>query len=290
MRSEQDMMDLILAVARQDDRIRVVVMNGSRVNPNAPKDIFQDYDIVYLVTDLGSFLADHTWVDVFGERMIMQKPDDMAMFPSEGTGSFAYLMQFMDGNRIDLTLEPLDDMTVYHNDDKLTVVLLDKDNRIPAIPAPTDEDYWVKPPSAKFFADCCNEFWWVATYVAKGLWRREILYARAHLDQHVRPMLIQMLEWHAGIRTDFSLSMGKFGKYLEKHLPDESWQALLATYADGSYEGTWQALFAACDLFRGTGQIVAAHFGYEYPSEDDLRVMAHLRHVYELPWDAAEMY
>ncbi|NMB24652.1 MAG: aminoglycoside 6-adenylyltransferase [Firmicutes bacterium] len=290
MRSEQDMMDLILNVARRDDRIRAVVMNGSRVNPRVTKDIFQDYDIVYLVTELDSFLVDHTWVDVFGERMIMQKPDDMAMFPSEGAESFAYLMQFIDGNRIDLTLELLGDTRVYHNDDKLTVVLLDKDNRIPAIPAPTDEDYWVKPPSAEFFADCCNEFWWVATYVAKGLWRREILYARAHLDQHVRPMLIQMLEWYAGIQTDFSLSTGKFGKYMEKYLPTESWQALLATYGDGSYEGTWQALFVACDLFRDTGQTVSVHLGYQYPSGDDKRVTAHLRHVYELPWGATKMY
>lgn len=290
MRSEEDMMELILNVARQDERIRAVVMNGSRVNPNIAKDILQDYDIVYIVTELESFLVDDTWVDVFGERMIMQKPDDMAMFPSEGAGSFAYLMQFMDGNRIDLTLEPLDDKQVYRNDDKLTVVLLDKDGCVPAIPAPTDEDYWVKPPSPEFFADCCNEFWWVATYVAKGLWRREILYAKAHLDQYVRPMLIQMLEWHAGIRTSFSLSMGKFGKYLEKHLPAESWQALLATFADGSYEDTWRALFAACDLFRETAQTVSAHFGYQYPSEDDNRVSAHLGHVYELPGDATEMY
>ena len=27
-------------------------MNGSRANPNAPRDIFQDYDIVYVVEEL----------------------------------------------------------------------------------------------------------------------------------------------------------------------------------------------------------------------------------------------
>ena len=36
MRSEQEMLDLILSIARRDDRIRVVIMNGSRANPNAP--------------------------------------------------------------------------------------------------------------------------------------------------------------------------------------------------------------------------------------------------------------
>jgi aminoglycoside 6-adenylyltransferase len=35
MRSEQEMFDLILSTARTDPRIRAVIMNGSRANPNA---------------------------------------------------------------------------------------------------------------------------------------------------------------------------------------------------------------------------------------------------------------
>ena len=51
MRSEKEMMELILSVARKDERIRAVYMNGSRTNPNVKKDIFQDYDIVYVVKE-----------------------------------------------------------------------------------------------------------------------------------------------------------------------------------------------------------------------------------------------
>lgn len=47
MRSEQEILDLILNTAQADERIRAVVMNGSRVNPNAPRDPFQDYDVIY---------------------------------------------------------------------------------------------------------------------------------------------------------------------------------------------------------------------------------------------------
>lgn len=158
MRTEEEMMRLILRVAGDDERIRVVAMNGSRTNPNVPRDIFQDYDIVYLVTDMDSFFSDEGWIDVFGERIIMQTPEDMAMFPPELDGGFSYLMQFTDGNRIDLTLLPLDKAEAYAQKDKLTLVLLDKDGSMPELVPPTDEDYWVRPPSAKFFADCCNEF------------------------------------------------------------------------------------------------------------------------------------
>lgn len=67
LRTEQEMMDLILGVAERDERVRAVVLNGSRANPNAPKGAFQDYDIVHLVTDLDSSVSDDSWIDVFGE-------------------------------------------------------------------------------------------------------------------------------------------------------------------------------------------------------------------------------
>lgn len=51
MRSEQEMYELIIGTARADERIRAVYINGSRTDKNAPKDIFQDYDIVYAVCE-----------------------------------------------------------------------------------------------------------------------------------------------------------------------------------------------------------------------------------------------
>ncbi|MBV7504176.1 aminoglycoside 6-adenylyltransferase [Bacillus sp. sid0103] len=290
MRTEHEMMKLILTVAEKDDRIRAVGMNGSRTNPNVPKDMFQDFDIVYLVTDLDSFLCNHDWIDVFGERIIIQMPEVMSMFPLGLGRRFTYLMQFTDGNRIDLMLIPLDEADIYYKEDKLTVILMDKDHCLPSIPPPIDEDYWVKRPSAEFFADCCNEFWWVATYVAKGLWRREILYAQEHLNQHVRPMLMKMLEWKVGIQTDFSISVGKCGKYLERFLSEQSWQELLSTYAKGSYEDVWRALFTMAHLFRTTAMDVAESLNFEYPYEEDKRVTAYLKHIETLSPNANEIY
>ena len=68
MRSEEEMMHLILQVAKDDERVRAVYLNGSRTNPNAPKDRFQDYDVVYVV--IGSIILElffickcqNTWI------------------------------------------------------------------------------------------------------------------------------------------------------------------------------------------------------------------------------------
>ena len=58
MRNEQEMMNLIIGIAEKNERIRAVYMNGSRANPNVEKDIYQDYDIVFVVTETLSFLND----------------------------------------------------------------------------------------------------------------------------------------------------------------------------------------------------------------------------------------
>jgi aminoglycoside 6-adenylyltransferase len=289
MRSEAEMLELIVATARNDERIRAVMMNGSRANPNAPRDIFQDFDIVYFVTDGDSFTNDHTWIDVFGERMILQMPDAMGDPPPANDGTFAYLMQFVDGNRIDLTLVPAAKIPELEADSQ-SVLLLDKDGLLPPFPPPSDRDYLPTPPTARQFSDCCNEFWWVSAYVAKGLWRQEITYAKGTSEEYVRPQLMKMLAWYIGIKTDFSVNPGKMGKYFQKYLAPQLWALLEKTYADADYERSWDTLFAMCDLFRTTANPVAQHFGYEYPHGDDERVSAHLRHVRGLPKDAREMY
>ena len=65
MRTEQEMYDLIIRTAKEDERICAVYMNGSRTNPNAPRDIFMDYDIVYVVHETESFIEDKKWIDRF---------------------------------------------------------------------------------------------------------------------------------------------------------------------------------------------------------------------------------
>lgn len=289
MRSEREMYELILDTARQDDRIRAVVLNGSRANPNAPGDVFQDFDVVYVVTEVEPFKQDPDWIQVFGEPMIFQFPDDMGDPLPDTGGSYGYLMQFADGNRIDLTLVPVAKLMDFM-DDSLSVALLDKDGILPAFPEPDESGYLPKPPNAKAFDDCCNEFWWVSTYVAKGLWREEILYARFMLDVIVREQLMKMLEWHIARQTDFKINPGKYGKYYQQYLEPQVWQQLVSTYATGSYEATWQAHFQMCDLFRSLAVPLADHFGFNYPHDEDARVTAHLQHVRNLPRDATEMY
>ena len=42
VRTEKEMYDMLLQIAREDERIKAVYMNGSRTNKKVPKEIFQD--------------------------------------------------------------------------------------------------------------------------------------------------------------------------------------------------------------------------------------------------------
>ena len=270
MRSDQEMFDLILGFARSDERIRAVWMNGSRANPAAPRDVWQDFDIVYVCRDVLPFVQDKTWLPYFGQIAVCQEPDTSVLFDDVLCPSvrYAYLMQFVDGTRIDLTLLSLEEAQKQYGSDSLTVPLLDKDGILKSIPASSDRDYHVKKPTEQQYENCCNEFWWVAPYVVKGLLRCEPLYALDMMNSAVRPMLLLMLDWLVGIQTDCSVCTGKCGKYLDRYLPAKTFQRLLATYPTADSGSIRAALTEMWLLFDETARSVGQALGYAYHSAE----------------------
>lgn len=268
MRSEHVMFQTILDFAKNDERIRIVSMEGSRTNINVPKDDFQDYDISFLVTEMGSFKESDQWLEIFGKRVMMQKPEAMDLFPPTLGNWFSYLMLFDDGTKMDLKLIPLNELDGYLSKDKLIKILLDKDGRIQKLPVPSDEDYWIKKPSAAYFDDCCNEFWFVSTYIAKGLCRNEILFSAYHMEAIARKQLLTMLSWNVGTENDFNFSVGKNCKYIRKYLSDKQWNLLMKTYRMDNLDDSWDALYSAHKLFRLASSNVAEKLGFPYPNYD----------------------
>lgn len=276
-RAPEEMMRLILSRAENDAHIRVVGMEGSRTNQNIPKDRFQDFDVTYFVDDPALYTKDDTWVNVFGERLIMQKPEDMELFPAVEEG-YSFLMFFTDYNKIDLTILPLTALEDYLNGDGLREILLDKDGRVEEKPTPTDKEYHIQKPGARSFDDCCNEFWNITTYVVKGLCRRELLFA-IDLLAMMRNELLRMLSWQVGSAYGFTFSVGKNYKFIDQYLPAEQWQALLSTYRTDSVENTWRSLFTCHELFRDASKNFAAKYGYTYPDYDE-NVSRYVRDMY----------
>jgi aminoglycoside 6-adenylyltransferase len=277
MRSKSDMKNLIMEFALKDGRIRTVLLNGSRANPNITPDKFQDFDIVYIVRNFESFISDHNWTNVFGGKLIWQLPDEMSLGEKGESVGFSYLMLLKDGNRIDLTLFPLEKVKTDFKVDSLTIVWLDKDRLFTNVPPSNDTDYYIRKPTEKEFLDTCNEFWWVSTYVAKGLLRDEITYAKEMLETFVRPMFMRLIEWKIGVETDFLVSFGKAGRFLNKYLTNGHYNNVLATYADFDIENNWKSLFVMADLFGQFANELSGKLIFRYNKTEEQNTIEYLK-------------
>lgn len=287
MRSEKEMLELIVRTAQEDSRIRAAYLEGSRVCPSAVRDIFQDYDVVYIVGETRSFREDRQWIDRFGRRLYMQYPEDSVYEPSDVESCYGWLLQLADGNRLDLHVctpsYALPRLELYR-------VLVDKDQLLPAVENRSEKRYWVCRPSQKQFDCTCNEFWWCLNNVAKGLWRGELPYVMDMLDFNVRPQLRRLLEWKAGADNGFSVAVGKCGKYLSRYLPPALYSAYLGSYTAAEAGALWEAVLGMCGLFHTLAQELSQRLGLSYDCREATASRSHLEHVRLLPPDAAEIY
>lgn len=268
MRSEEEMMSLIMEKAQMDDRVRAVYMNGSRINPEAVQDKYSDFDIVYIVRDIRTFTGDSNWIEYFGEILIIQKPTDWYSHPYDygGAGSFSYLMQFKDGNRIDLTLIDETNIESAIKDTDPRKILLNKDGIEGLLDIPAKDFYHIEKPGEKEFSDCCNEFFWVSLYVAKGICREELMYSRIFMEHTVMDMLLKMLSWSLGIDHDFSLCIGKNYRYLKNYLSPEDMDILKGFLSKGEFQDMWDKLIKMLAYFKELSGKVACALKFAYDS------------------------
>ena len=252
-RSEAQMLRLISQTAKTL-QVEAVAMSGSRTNPKAPKDEFQDYDVVYVVDDLDNLTSDLSWLDQFGTRTIEQH--------NVLGNRRLYLMLFEDGNRIDLTLCPTEYIQEWVDSEAGFTVLEDPKGLFePYLPSP--QRFWTSPASAIEFDKACNEFWWVSAYVVKGIRRKQLIYATDHLYGICQQELLKILAWQVA-SDNGTIDIGKNYKYLFQYLPAEKEKEFSNLLDFSSKEKITQSLFATMDLFHREAQAFSLKTGFHY--------------------------
>ena len=256
MRTETEMLDVILKTAKTL-QVKAVAMSGSRTNPKAPKDEFQDYDVVYVVDDLDNMTSDLSWLDQFGKRIIEQEVAlDHRRF---------YLMLFEDGNRIDLTLCPKEHIQEWVDSEAGFTVLEDPEHLFEPY-SQNLERFWIHPASETDFKNSCNEFWWVSAYVVKGICRNQVIYATDHLYGICQQELLKILAWQVASDRG-KIDIGKNYKYLFNYLPTEKEKDFSSLLDFASLDKIIQSLFATMQLFHQEAQSLAQKMGFDYDKE-----------------------
>lgn len=282
-----DTLTKILHFAQTHKDIEIVVLEGSRANKHAKKDRFQDYDISFFMEDTLSLRQDISWLGHFGKILMMQMPESMELFPPDlKDGWESYLVLYENGVKIDFTLIPLSDVEYYFTHEKLTQVLLDKNDIVSKTMGreiiPSDEDFWLKPLTQRSFDDCLNEFYHLKGYALRSFLRNEELAYNHYIDS-MRETLLILLSWQAALQKrlkapskkspkhnaatpSFSFSYGKHYKYLPHSMPKKYYKLLLQTYTLGNLAKSRRALKAMQILCDTATHYIAKHTGFIAPS------------------------
>ena len=264
MRTDTEMMNLILQIG-ESLRVEAVALSGSRTSPHSPKDEFQDYDVVYIVENLNDLLSDLSWLDQFGMRLIEQH--------NVLGHRRLYLMLFEDGNRIDLTLCPMESIQEWVDSEAGFRVLKDENGLFEAY-QPNAKRYWTCPPTEEEFAASCNEFWWVSAYVVKAIRRNQLIYATDHLYGICQQEILKVLAWKVASDKG-AVDIGKNYKYLFHYLTVQKEQEFSALLDLSSLEKISQSLFATMNVFDREAQSLAKKMGFAYDQEVAVKMMTY---------------
>jgi aminoglycoside 6-adenylyltransferase len=284
---ESDVLARLVAWAEADPSVRTMILTSSRARRDGHADALSDYDVIVAVRDAAEFAASDAWAPEYGEPLV--RWNDQGELYGETT--YFRGVVYRDGAKIDYTvwpealLERVSEQSALP--DALDVgyrVLLDKDASTSDWRPPTYRAHIpVKPMKAQYDA-LVDEFWWDTTYVAKSLWRGEVVFAKFALDYDAKfGALRRFLEWRIEIDHEWSLKPGAYGRGLERLLPAELWSELAETYVGIEPEDNWSALFRTAALFRRVATEVGDALGYPYPQDVDDAVTAGLERVRELP-------
>jgi aminoglycoside 6-adenylyltransferase len=284
MRSETEMMSLILDFISTDDNIRGAYMNGSRANPNIPNDEYQDYDVVFACHEIQQYLDDHTWIDHFGKVAILQeadKSDTLLYGLSPRPDSYIFLILYLDDVRTDLCFKTIDQALKEYGSDSATVLLVDKDHRFKALEEASDKDYWIQKPSAFMVGGAINEFYWCMQNVAKSLARDQVPYALWMMNGPIRDMLNKMIEWKIAKDHDYQVSTGKCGKLFKHYLSFDLYRQWESTVCGADIDEIWQSAFSMIALFSSLAQEVCMALGLSAHHEEEVNVTAHLKRIHD---------
>lgn len=266
MRNDTEMMNLILQIADTIE-VEAIALSGSRTNPQAPKDEFQDYDVVYIVDDLEDLISDLSWLDQYGNRLIEQH--------NVLGHRRLYLMLFEDGNRIDLTLCPKEYIQEWVDSEANFEVIKDDKGLFEAY-QPNSKRYWTCPPTEEEFAATCNEFWWVSAYIVKAIRRNQLIYATDHLYGICQQELLKVLAWQ--VTSDRGVvDIGKNYKYLFQYLPAEQEKEFSALLDLSNFDKITQSLFSTMKGFDREAQILAQKMGFTYDKEVAEKMIAYAK-------------
>lgn len=276
MRNLDKELERLIEFASKNDNIRGMVLQGSYVNKNAPRDIFSDLDPLFYVKDVEEFINSDEWKKQFG-YVISYFSDEWEM--KEDLKGYTRLTIYSDGFKIDFGFQDVK-LAKYANDMELYKIYVDKDNIIPTPEVEDDSKFFVKQPTNEEFQDVLRDFFFDTSYVVKTIYRNEIIFNQ-YMMGILHKKINDLIKWYVGCKHDFNVNVGSVNRYIQQYLSKEEIQMLKDTYSNSDPDAVYTALLACFDLVRFLGTYIAGRLNYIYPMKHDEDMLNYCKQVKE---------
>ena len=275
MRSEREILEIVIDAARREDSVRAVI----RTDLLPVRKYLYTYNFYFVVNDIEKYEED-VFRSCFGERILLFRGD--RNYPEMFPGTKAHLMVFRDG--VTIVVHAMDVNTFlarYNGKNAYENVwigdtyqkVLDKDNILPEIERSEEKQtIFAGAPAREEFINVNSEFWWVMKTFAEYTLREELLSSMFYLNNSVRDLLNRMIHWYIYLKAGHPVDMGILDSRMEEVLEADLFRLYKKTYPGADYPQIWEAYDAVTELWRKTGRFVSERCGFDYPDETELNM------------------
>lgn len=276
--------------------VHALVLTSTRAVPGAALDCLSDYDVIVAVDDITPYFESRAWLEAFGHVLVLYRDPILQRYPDSLLDDpvdrrFGYVTQFEDqGLKIDFSImtaglmrriagSPLDEEW-----DAGYRILLDKDGLLEGIAPPTHHGYIPKPPTLAEYLEEIELFFHELTYMAKYLWRGDLIPARSmHEEAVIGWHVSRQIAWQIEIAHGWELRLKAHGRQLQKLAPPDTWAGLTALYGPPDTAAMWDVLYRTIGLYARLARANGAALGFDYPQDLHDRCLAYFHWIQSLP-------
>ena len=269
MSTYRALLDQILRDLRENDKVEVVLLIGSRARKEQPDDAYADLNLILSVKDPDFFLYTDQWLLKIGNARISFVQDTFCELKERRVlfdgGIDVDLVILPEANRVSFLRHP-DAVSILQQGYR---VLLDKsgsfERGIKRLPEQNISVF----PSEQEFLNGVKDFWYHLVWAMKKLQRGELWASIVCLDRNMQQKLLWIIECCMHIRKGKEYNTWYGGRFLDFWVDPDIREDLGRCFSQYSSADMLRALTEITVLFRRLAKEAAQALGFPYPEAED---------------------
>lgn len=266
MPNDNQILQKLISFAENDPRISAMVLFGSRAREEKKADRFSDYDLIFFVSDVDSFIHSDEWLRGIAEPRI-------SFFENTAVQDYERRVFFDDALDMDFLFYNVKDVERITADPIIRVwyakghrILVDKINYSKIVEASCPAPMEKKAITEQDFCNNVNNFWFHTIWATKKLCRGEVWAAKNCIDGYLKNLLREMLEYEAIARYGAGFDVWHDGRFFDEWVDPYIRSGLQDAYGKYDRESLQSALANTMDLYTTAARNTARLMNYPYPT------------------------